>query len=161
MRKSNISEDKYSEIVELYNNGLLQREIAEKYDVSRATIERILHKCDNYRPRIKVFTDDEKMQMCDMYLSGVSTVKIGNIFNCDHKTVARVLEQYNIDRTGVGLRQYWLNEHYFDDIDTPNKAYILGFFYADGSNCETKISTSSSCKDIDIVVLVSQLLPSA
>lgn len=29
--------------------------------------------------------------------------------------------------------KYTLNEDYFDKIDTPDKAYILGFLYADGS----------------------------
>lgn len=30
------------------------------------------------------------------------------------------------------LRKYTINETYFDNIDTPNKAYFLGFLYADG-----------------------------
>jgi len=30
-------------------------------------------------------------------------------------------------------RIYTLDENYFDNIDTPNKAYIIGFLYADGS----------------------------
>lgn len=31
-------------------------------------------------------------------------------------------------------RIYKVNENYFEKIDTPEKAYILGFFYADGYN---------------------------
>lgn len=31
-------------------------------------------------------------------------------------------------------RIYKVNENYFENIDTPEKAYILGFFYADGYN---------------------------
>lgn len=31
-------------------------------------------------------------------------------------------------------RKYTLDEHYFDEINTPNKAYILGLLYADGYN---------------------------
>ena len=64
----------------------------------------------------------------------LSTVKIGNEFNCSNKPISKVLEKYGIPRTGVGIRKYNLNEHYFDVIDTPNKAYILGLFYADGYN---------------------------
>lgn len=33
-------------------------------------------------------------------------------------------------------RIYKVNENYFEKIDTPEKAYILGFFYADGYNNE-------------------------
>jgi len=31
-------------------------------------------------------------------------------------------------------RIYKVNENYFEKIDTPEKAYVLGFFYADGYN---------------------------
>lgn len=153
MGNGKISEDKYGEIVELYNSGLLQREIAEKYNVSRAAIERVLHKCEDYKPRILMFTDDDKAKICDLYLSGVSTVQIGKIFNCGNKPIARILEQYGIDRTGVGLRKYSLNEHYFDEIDTPNKAYIFGFFLADGSNYEPKQTISMSLQEEDGYIL--------
>lgn len=153
MVKSKISEDKYDVIVELYNGGMLQREIAEKFNVSRATIERILHKCEEYKPRILTWTDEDKTKICDLYLSGMSTVKIGDMFHCDHKPIARILEEFDIDRTGVGLRKYQLNEHYFDEIDTPNKAYILGFFYADGSNCEKKQTISMSLQESDMEIL--------
>ena len=33
-------------------------------------------------------------------------------------------------------RKYTLNEQYFDVIDTQEKAYFLGFLYADGTNCK-------------------------
>jgi hypothetical protein len=35
-------------------------------------------------------------------------------------------------------RKYDINEHYFDKIDTQNKAYILGFIYADGCLSKNK-----------------------
>lgn len=154
-----ISEDKYDEIIELYKNGLLQREIAEKYGVTRMTINSILKKCgaselgSAFKSRKIIFSKLEERNICDMYLSGISSVKIGHIFNCDHKTITKVLERNGIDRAGVGLRQYKLNEHYFDDIDTPNKAYILGFFYADGSNCEQKQTITMSLQEDDVEIL--------
>lgn len=57
----------------------------------------------------------------------MSTVKIGKLFNVGHKVIARLLENNNISRTGASRRKYMLNESYFDDINTPEKAYILGF----------------------------------
>jgi hypothetical protein len=46
-----------------------------------------------------------------------------------------------------------LDEHYFDEIDTPNKAYILGFLYADGYNNEVNhtIVLTLHEKDKDIL----------
>lgn len=57
----------------------------------------------------------------------MSTVKIGKLFDVGHKVIANVLENNNISRTGISRRKYMLNESYFDNIDTPEKAYILGF----------------------------------
>ena len=50
-------------------------------------------------------------------------------------TVIQVLEEYNIQRPSIGelRRKYDIVEDYFENIDTPNKAYILGLFYADGT----------------------------
>jgi hypothetical protein len=123
------------------------------------TINTILQKCGAselgtaFKSRKIVFSELEEKNICDMYLSGVSSVKIGQIFNCDHKTITRVLERNGVDRTGVGLRKYQLNEYYFDNIDTPNKAYILGFFYADGSNNEDKQTISMSLQEDDKYIL--------
>lgn len=154
-----ISEDKYDEIVELYKNGLLQREIAEIYGVQRMTINSILKKCGAsemgtaFKSRKIIFLESEEHDICDMYLSGISSVKIGKMFNCDHKTISKVLDKYGINRTGVGLRHYQLNEYYFDEIDTTNKAYILGFFYADGSNCISKQTVTMSLQEEDVKIL--------
>ena len=159
MANTKISEDKYDEIVKLYKNGLLQREIAEKYGVARMTINAILKKCGvselgtAFKSRKIIFSESEEKDICNMYLSGMSSVKIGQVFNCNHKTIAKVLEKNSIDRIGVGLRKYKLNEHYFDYIDTPNKAYILGFFYADGSNNEDKQTISMSLQEEDKYIL--------
>lgn len=42
-------------------------------------------------------------------------------------------------------RKYSIDENYFNEIDTPEKSYFLGFLYADGYNhkCETRKSSSS------------------
>ena len=55
-------------------------------------------------------------------------------------------------------RKYKLNEHYLDEIDTPNKAYILGFFMADGYNNEINKSLRLilNQKDIDILYKINR-----
>ena len=111
---------------------------------------------NNKKPKYNeiVFSKEQEKQIIDMYTNqGISTVKIGREFGCNHKRIAKTLEQYNIPRTGVGHRKYFLNEHYFDVIDTPNKAYILGFFYADGCNLQKKSTISMSLEEKDKEIL--------
>ena len=110
----------------------------------------------NKKPKYNeiIFTEDQQSQIVDMYVNkNMSTVKIGNVFNCGNKVIAKVLEKHNIPRTGVGRRKYSLNEHYFDEIDTSNKAYILGFFYADGCNYIPKQTISMSLQEEDKDIL--------
>lgn len=101
-----------------------------------------------------VFSEEQEKQIIDMYTNqNISTVKIGKYFGVNHHRIAKALDKYNIPRTGVGQRKYLLNEHYFDVIDTPNKAYILGFFYADGCNFPKKSTVSMSLEEKDKEIL--------
>lgn len=96
--------------------------------------EDIIMSDKNLRYNEIYFSSDDKEKIKSLYLSGSSTVKIGQLFGVSHKKIARVLESLDVPRTGVGRREYKLNEYYFDEINTPNKAYVLGFLCADGSN---------------------------
>lgn len=101
-----------------------------------------------------IFTEEQEQQIIDMYLNqDTSSVKIGRYFGCSHKPILKVLERHNIPRTRVGIRKYKLNEEYFDNIDTPNKAYILGFLYADGNNCPTKQTIRIGLQEEDKQIL--------
>lgn len=55
-------------------------------------------------------------------------------------------------------RKYTLNETYFDIIDTENKAYILGFLYADAYNNERlgQIKISLQQRDVSVLEFIKQ-----
>lgn len=111
----------------------------------------------NKKPKYNeiVFTKQQEKQIIDMYLNqNISTVKIGNQFSCSHKRISKTLEKYGVTRNNTKCRRkYELNEYYFDNIDTPNKAYILGFFYADGCNFIKKQTISMSLQECDKEIL--------
>ena len=101
----------------------------------------------------KDFSSEQVNEIIDLYINGNSTVTIGNIYGVGHKVISRVLQNNNIERTGISRRKYYLNEYYFDKIDTPNKAYFLGLLYADGSNFTPKQTISISLEEGDRHIL--------
>jgi hypothetical protein len=105
----------------------------------------------NYKKYI--FTEEQKDLVVKLYNELGSSVDVGKLFNVGHKVVTKVLEEKGIKRTAAKKRQYKINECYFDEIDTPNKAYILGFLYADGCNCMSKGTITMSLEEGDRDVL--------
>lgn len=74
----------------------------------------------------------DKEKIVEYYYENKKT-SINNIalkLDISIRGVKRVLKESNINTRRKN--RYTLNENYFDEIDTQEKAYILGFIYADG-----------------------------
>lgn len=101
-----------------------------------------------------LFTDEELRDIKESYLNGESSVLIGKRYNTTHKPILRELHNMgvNVDQKRF-VRKYGLNEHYFDFIDTPNKAYIMGLLHSDGSNNIDKSTISISLQEEDKDIL--------
>ena len=90
------------------------------------------------------------------YLNGISTVELGKKYNVKPKYFSRWFNKLGlrVRSNKENSRMYYLNDDYFKAIDTPEKAYWLGFIYADGyitSSNGKKIGITLSLKDIDHV----------
>lgn len=60
-----------------------------------------------------IFSENEEKNIIDLYQNkNMSTVKIGKKYGCSHKKIAKVLEAYNIPRTGISRRKYRINENF-------------------------------------------------
>ena len=147
MKKQLVNE----EYVNDFNNGMTIWEIANKYnDTYKNTYEKIT----NHRFESRLLPEDEKEKICNLYLGGMSTVNIGKMYGVLNKSISAVLDENNIDRDRrLSTRKYTLNEHYFDEIDTPIKGYIYGFLLSDGSNNPDKQTVSISLQESDVDIL--------
>jgi hypothetical protein len=60
----------------------------------------------------------------------------------------------------IVMRKHKLNENFFDEIDSEEKAYFLGFLYADGCNLlhRNRISLSIHEKDYEILKKLNDLI---
>lgn len=101
-----------------------------------------------------IFTEKEIEDIKNCYINGDSSVVIGKKYNVSYKTILRLLHNSNIEINQKRfVRKYTLNEEYFDKIDTQNKAYILGFLYADGHNGISKGTLTMSLQEDDFDIL--------
>lgn len=82
-------------------------------------------------------------EIIDLYSKNHSMGEISKIVNICVSQIWRVLKINNIPSKNQfnyrdKLKKYHINENFFNKIDSPEKAYILGLLYADG-NANKKI----------------------
>lgn len=140
-----------NEIIEQYKNGKTFEDLIKIYSSKWSDIYDVISV--SFERKYNNLSKLQKKQIVTMYNKGLSTTQIGEKLKIYHKLVANVLQENGIERTGNNLRKYQLNEHYFDEINTPNKAYILGFFYADGCNIMNKSTIAMSLEEKDREIL--------
>jgi len=96
-----------------------------------------------------------------LYQEGLSLTKISEQLGIHRKALTRLFKNNQTEsRKGFSYaRKYDLNEYYFDIIDTEEKAYILGFIYADGNNLfrTNRISIHLSKTDEEILKKMSHI----
>lgn len=97
-----------------------------------------------------------------LYLAGMSVSKICELKHLDRHNLSHRFKKDSLNvRKGFSYaRKYNLNEHYFDVIDTEDKAYMLGFIYADGNNLFklNRIALKLSITDKEILVKFSNIM---
>ena len=78
------------------------------------------------------WTDEQVAYIINKYLNENYTLKqLGTEFNCSYPTIRNLLNKHKIKSRG-NKQGYPRDEFYFNKIDTEEKAYWLGFLYADG-----------------------------
>ena len=73
-----------------------------------------------------------KDQVIELFIQGMSQRQITVVLNCSLNTVRRRMKQAGVIGRSKGISDSSIDEHFFDQIDTEQKAYWLGFLLADG-----------------------------
>ena len=162
LKKENISKEiRDKKICDLYNDFTLVGEIAKKLFIDRHTVTRVLKKYGIYDVnRNKNHLNKDKIarneKIIQLYKDGLSFNKIAKQMNLGHTTIEYIIHRY-IDLNPIQYsiiidnktnlirhRKYDFNTNYFNKIDSEEKAYWLGFLYADGcithGECKLELS---------------------
>lgn len=90
----------------------------------------------NSKRKSKKKTEEEKQLILQEYKTGNYSVNsLSKKLGYTRIYITKLLKENNIEIVYdkfLSNRKYTLNEHYFDDVDTEEKAYFLGLLYADG-----------------------------
>lgn len=97
-----------------------------------------------------------KEKVIEMYNSGYNMTTIAKYFGFkSYGPIQKILKKEGVNlklRIGSNNRSKSLNENYFDNIDTPNKAYILGWIMSDGYVSKNKLVFG--LKDLEILEFI-------
>lgn len=96
--------------------------------------------------------DLHKDEIIEKYKSGISQRKICEEYGICRNTLRKRLNTYNIPIRNIQEVNVSnsVNINFFDNIDTEEKAYILGFSYADGSICPNRKKKTSYIYSLSI-----------
>jgi intein-encoded DNA endonuclease-like protein len=163
--KKELTDNEKSEIIRLYNKEKLtlgkiksilnidERRISKFLKNNGFTIECRMPPTKR-QLEIKDITNKNKELILRMYLEEERTVaEIGRYFDLDQAAIWRFLKKNNIKIRPVQWNQYDIDENYFENIDSHEKAYWLGWLFSDGFMIENnnRIGIRLHPKDIEIL----------
>ena len=134
-------------IKELFEAGFSIQRIAHRLNLDRGYVKGVVVN-NQFKLKHEVFADDKIGRIVELYKDGISAKQLGIKFNIDKRRVQRwagdALRNVNDSR-----RVTFFNQKYFDVIDTAEKAYWVGFFYADAYNCDITRTCSVTLQKAD------------
>lgn len=124
------SPEEEAKILAMYAEGVPLTEIVRETGRTEHTITAVLRR-NGSAPSRKPHRlgDDLRERIPDLYADGMDAPEIGRLLGCHSSSVYNVLEGLGVNRREQIACD---NPGYFDQIDTPDKAYWLGFLGADG-----------------------------
>ena len=104
------------------------------------------------------FWNKQKENLIKLYkIQNLSVGEISKTYKCDSSTIYRWLKYFGLyEKKERYNAKYSLDTKYFDNIDSEQKAYILGYILSDGHVSSSTLMLC--CKDFDILEKISNEL---
>ena len=126
-------------IIDLYLNHpeMSNQDIANQFNISKSTVSRIAR--INNLPRRKGQTGvrlslEQEQEIVNKYLNSYSMLSLQKEYHLSWERLKRILEKHDIQTKSLSqILNPDIKEDFFESIDSPNKAYWLGWIVSDGS----------------------------
>ncbi|MEK6861891.1 MAG: LAGLIDADG family homing endonuclease [Nanoarchaeota archaeon] len=102
----------------------------------------------------RTFTETDQLSAVNAYKSGWHIKEIGRqLLHTKPDNVSRLIKLNNVPVSSKNCYRtsYTLNHNYFETVDTPEKAYLLGLLYADGSVDKNSNQINLISNDIELL----------
>lgn len=144
----------YPKILKMYQDGQTAYSIAKELGINVMCICRALHSFGLDISSGRRQHSGGPLKECAAkiivdYLKGEGCTILSRKYKCGEPSIIKILKKNNIEIREN--RQNFCNEDFFEKIDVPEKAYWLGFFYADGCNLKNTNGISIALTDKDSI----------
>lgn len=153
-----LTEQEQLQIIELYKTGNYSyKDLAKRFNKCHQAIYRCL-KSNNIKARPMNYINEQQIdEMVSLFQTGLYTyVDLGKKFGITGTQVGRLFSKRGIKARSLSeiFRKYPIKEDYFDNMDSPEKLYFLGWLYSDGYNNIRNNAVQLSLKEDDKDILV-------
>jgi hypothetical protein len=124
-----------NKIIEEYKSGKGSDTVAKAFNIHPNTVLKILKRNNISRRPLSSFTNDDFENMRNLHNQGKLLKEIAKTYGVSRLAIKKIFLKNNFKiNKEPQYRIYNIREDFFDAIDTQEKAYFLGFIYADGCN---------------------------
>jgi hypothetical protein len=109
------------------------KKVAEEFRTSPGVVLRIVKLSGlniGSKGARRMFSEVDEKKMVSMYAAGKSQDEIAKVFKISQQGVGKVLKRFSVVMRST---KSGIDEYFFDNINTEEKAYWLGFLSADGN----------------------------
>ena len=137
MPKSLLTQEVKNKIFNMYNDGLNCAEMEQIIGIDRRIINDFIRRnnLSTKKSIYKLITENEIKDICEMYNNGLTAKEILKKYNDRIKsenTIIKIIKNQGYNIRSRGIQTDIKNEDFFHNIDSEEKAYLLGFLISDG-----------------------------
>ena len=150
---SKLNQEVVNEILKMYVDKTPTLDIANKYNISKATVINYVNRNNISLNYLGVLNEEHHTEILRLYNEDLSIRAIAKATNINRNSVSKSLERSGINihnnlQRNVDYKNRY-KQTYFTDLTDPNTQYWLGFLCADGS-IKDKYNFGFTTKDLDL-----------